>query len=106
MNEETWERVGLLIAKRLAELQELAEFYGIDSLHVSIPGSNLVTRKAEAFYVTDKLGKVDTKSVEVWEDGRIRVKYDEKMIYDRLQIREPNRMDLEEWWRRHNGTNT
>ena len=96
MNEETWERVGLLIAKRLAELQELAEFYGIDSLHVSIPGSNLVTRKAEAFYVTDKLG----------EDGRIRVKYDGKMIYDRLQIREPNRMDLEEWWRRHNGTNT
>ena len=67
MNEETWERVGLLIAKRLAELQELAEFYGIDSLHVSIPGSNLVTRKAEAFYVTDKLGKVDTKSVEVWD---------------------------------------
>ena len=56
--------------------------------------------------MTDRLGKVDTKSVEVWEDGRIRVKYDGKMIYDRLQIREPNRMDLEEWWRRHNGTNT
>lgn len=88
MTKERWNKVSLSLAKHLRDIQEIAEFYGITNLHISIPGDNLMFSKPEAYYITDRLGRVDVKSVEAWEDGRVRIKYDGEIIYDRVQRKE------------------